>query len=245
MVRAPKSSLKGGSMLVLAFDSTTDHISAALLDSASGEIRAEETVAAQRYSEVIIPLIEELLSRIGAGAAQLGGIAAGTGPGSFAGLRIGLATAKTLAQTLRIPLAGIPSLEALEAAARRSGHKGPVVAALDARRGEIYRRDSSGDASLVPVNQFVDELKTAGDDFLLVGTAADLLKDGRTSEELRRPQASDVGRLALPILENSEWRTLFDVNPLYWRPADALTLKERSEAAAQAKAIAGTQEHKK
>jgi tRNA threonylcarbamoyladenosine biosynthesis protein TsaB len=83
----------------------------------------------------LLPLVEEVLAAAGAGWERVDRIAVGVGPGGFTGLRLGIATARALAQARDLPLAGVSSLEALAAPARGEG---AVVAAIDARRGEVF-----------------------------------------------------------------------------------------------------------
>jgi tRNA threonylcarbamoyladenosine biosynthesis protein TsaB len=91
-----------------------------------------------RHSEVIFGLLDRVLREARSRIERVNVIAVSLGPGSFTGLRIGLALAKTLARFGRIPLAGIPTLEALAAEACLS-HDAPAYAPLmDARRGEVY-----------------------------------------------------------------------------------------------------------
>jgi tRNA threonylcarbamoyladenosine biosynthesis protein TsaB len=84
-------------------------------------------------------LLEQMLTRAGAGVADLGAIVVGLGPGSFTGLRIGLATAKGISYAASIPLAGASSLAAMALAAAADLPDGTLlVPALDARKGEVY-----------------------------------------------------------------------------------------------------------
>lgn len=119
-------------MKILALDTSTEYCSLALwLD---GEILSREVLAGQRHSELILPLLQEMLAEAGLMLAQLDGIAFGAGPGSFTGLRIACGVAQGLAFGADLPLVGICTLEAL---AQQTGD-GSVIAALDARMGEIY-----------------------------------------------------------------------------------------------------------
>jgi tRNA threonylcarbamoyladenosine biosynthesis protein TsaB len=88
------------------------------------------------HAEVILPLIQSVLQDAGAGMEQVRGIAISIGPGSFTGLRIGLATAKGIAYEVGLPVAGVSTLHAN--AARVKNFEGVVCALLDARKGEVY-----------------------------------------------------------------------------------------------------------
>jgi tRNA threonylcarbamoyladenosine biosynthesis protein TsaB len=85
----------------------------------------------------LLVLVEEALAAAGASWDAVDRIAVGVGPGSFTGLRLGIATARGLAQARDLPLVGVSSLAALAAGARARG-VGPVVAVIDARRGEVF-----------------------------------------------------------------------------------------------------------
>ncbi len=113
-------------MLILAFDTATDVATSALISD--GEVLGERTSRAVSVLEDI----DALLRQAGAHTRELGGIAVGIGPGSFTGVRIGLATARGLALALGVPVAGVSTLDALAAGAPGA------VPIVDARRGEVF-----------------------------------------------------------------------------------------------------------
>ena len=113
-------------MLVLAFDTATDVATCAVVWD--GEVLGELTTRPVSVLEAA----DALLRRGGVRHEQVEGIAVGTGPGSFTGLRMGLATARALAFALDVPLAGVGTLEALAAGAPGAT---PVI---DARRREVF-----------------------------------------------------------------------------------------------------------
>ena len=119
-------------MRVLALDTSTEYCSAALWQDGALVERCE--LVGQKHSEVLIEMLEVLLSEAGIKLSQCDGIAFGKGPGSFTGVRIACGTAQGLAFGANLPVAGVCTLEAL---AEASG-KSRVIAALDARMGEIY-----------------------------------------------------------------------------------------------------------
>jgi tRNA threonylcarbamoyladenosine biosynthesis protein TsaB len=101
----------------------------------------------------LLVLVEETLAAPGAGWDEIDRIAVGVGPGGFTGLRIGIATARALAQGRDLPLVGVSSLAALAAGARDElGRDGVVVAVIDARRGEVFAAapDRFGPAAMTP-----------------------------------------------------------------------------------------------
>ena len=113
-------------MLILAFDTATDVATSALVDD--GEVLGERTSRAVTLLEDLDALVRQAGARTG----DLQGLAVGTGPGSFTGLRVGLATARGLALALGLPVAGVSTLEALAAGAPGA------LPVIDARRGEVF-----------------------------------------------------------------------------------------------------------
>jgi tRNA threonylcarbamoyladenosine biosynthesis protein TsaB len=117
---------------ILALDSSTELCSVALwLD---GEILVREELAGQRHSELLLPMVQDVLTEAGLDLKALDGIAFGEGPGSFTGLRIGCGVAQGLAFGAGLPVAGVCTLLALAEASGASR----VIACLDARMGEVY-----------------------------------------------------------------------------------------------------------
>ena len=103
--------------MILGFDTATSRVVVGVA-SVDGEPLAMATwPAGHRHGELLLPSIGRLLDEAGVARSELGGIVIGTGPGAFTGLRVGLATAKALAHGLARPIAGIPTSEALIAAA--------------------------------------------------------------------------------------------------------------------------------
>jgi tRNA threonylcarbamoyladenosine biosynthesis protein TsaB len=119
-------------MKILALDTSTEYCPLALwLD---GAVIFREALAGQRHSELVLPMLQDLLAEGGVALGGLDGIAFGSGPGSFTGLRIACGVAQGLAFGADLPLAGVCTLEALAQGAGASR----VIACLDARMGEVY-----------------------------------------------------------------------------------------------------------
>lgn len=113
-------------MLILAFDTATDRATSALVDD--GEVLGERVSRAS----TLLADVDALLRQAGAHPRDIGGLALGTGPGSFTGIRIGLAAARGLALALGVPAAGVSTLDALAAGAPGAT---PVI---DAKRREVF-----------------------------------------------------------------------------------------------------------
>jgi tRNA threonylcarbamoyl adenosine modification protein YeaZ len=125
-------------VLLLAFDTATPAITAAVYDG--DRVLAEEsTVDARRQGELLAPHLRDVLAAAGATMGDLSGIVVGVGPGPFTGLRVGVVTARVLAQTLGIDAWGVCTLDALafEAVAAEAVADSFLVA-TDARRREVH-----------------------------------------------------------------------------------------------------------
>lgn len=126
-------------MTILGFDTATRATTVALSLGDEQILQArDDPPPGQRpgHATHLLALIAGLLAQAGIGWAQVSRIAVGVGPGTFTGLRIGIATARALAQARSIPLVGISTLQSLALNAR--GKSEPVIAVLDARRGEAF-----------------------------------------------------------------------------------------------------------
>jgi tRNA threonylcarbamoyladenosine biosynthesis protein TsaB len=131
-------------MLILAFDTATDVATSALVSD--GEVLGERTSRAV----TLLQDVDALLRQAGAHTRDVDALAVGIGPGSFTGVRVGLATARGLALALGVPVAGVSTLEALAAGAPGA------VPVVDARRREVFvlqgepRVVAPGDLELLP-----------------------------------------------------------------------------------------------
>jgi tRNA threonylcarbamoyladenosine biosynthesis protein TsaB len=122
--------------MLLAFDTSSAAVTVALAEPVSGAVVASSsTVDALRHGELLAPAIADALASAGCKPHDLTKIAVGVGPGPFTGLRVGLVTARTMADVLGIEVVGVCSLDIL---ARQSSLTLPVAVATDARRKEIY-----------------------------------------------------------------------------------------------------------
>jgi tRNA threonylcarbamoyladenosine biosynthesis protein TsaB len=144
-------------MLLLATDTSGRSGSIALArGDANGSCEVIEVVplTGGTFSAQLVPQIAALLAKRGFSKHDIGAFAVASGPGSFTGLRIGLAAIKALAEILQKPIAAVSLLEAVAIGA---GHRGAVLAILDAGRGEVYcgEYEVSGDAAQVQTERLV------------------------------------------------------------------------------------------
>ena len=128
-------------MTMLAIDTATPATVVALRDADGTVLEERDDPPAgtrPRHAGAVLALAEELLGRAGRDWSDLTRIAVGVGPGGFTGLRIGVSTARALAQAHGLSLVGVSSLRALALGARDTAAGRPVLAAIDARRGEVF-----------------------------------------------------------------------------------------------------------
>ena len=112
----------------------------------------------RRHVETLTPALEDLLAQVGLVPADIGLVAVDIGPGLFTGLRVGVAAAKGLAQSLGIKVVGVTSLDILTHAAAEAGHRGLVLSCVDARRGEVFASLRTIDAGAVDDERIVPGL---------------------------------------------------------------------------------------
>ena len=121
--------------MILGIETAVEHVGVALGDHRG--IRAHTMVASdRRHAESLTPMIRFAMQQAGIEMTDLSAIAVDVGPGLFTGMRVGMATAQSMAWALEIPLVPVCSLDALAMNAEMS--EPTVAAALDARRGEVY-----------------------------------------------------------------------------------------------------------
>lgn len=224
--------------MLLAFDTTLDICSVALLDSA-GVLAAHISKPMTRgHAEALVPMIDQALADAGAGMDAVRRVGVTIGPGTFTGVRVGISAARGLALALGVPVAGIGTLEMLAAGAAFSadlaaGSK--ILATIDARRGQAYlalyrvaapedcyplcRLAEPAAVALEEAGAWLGEHAGPEEKVVAVGSAAGLL-DGRLFERIIDvgPDAATVARLAA-ALPQARW----DEKPraLYLRPPDA------------------------
>jgi len=130
---------------IVAIETATETIGVAVR-SDNGTRAAFTLEGRRRHVEILVPAMEHLVAQVGLAVTDLHLVAVDLGPGLFTGLRVGVAAAKGLARSLGIGVVGLSSLEILARAAAGSGHGGHVLAAVDARRGEVFATVRDGRA---------------------------------------------------------------------------------------------------
>lgn len=213
-------------MLILAIDTSWKQGSVALArgDGREFDLIEMAPVAGGTFSAQLIPEISALLARHQVGKEELDGFGAASGPGSFTGLRVGLAAIKALAEVLKKPVAAVSVLEALAVAA---GVSGKVIAALDAGRSDVYAGEyvlGDGGAtkvreSLLSLEEFCGLAKSSRD--AAVVTPDDAIAKAAQARRVARPQSDAIARLALRKILAGETVAPEELDANYLRRSDA------------------------
>ena len=134
-------------MRILAIDTATEACSAALWND--GTLSAHFEICPREHTQRILPLVQEVLAESGTTLTELDALAFGRGPGSFTGVRIGIGIAQGLALGAELPMIGVSTLATMAQGAWRKTGATRVLAAIDARMGEVYwaeyQRDEQGE----------------------------------------------------------------------------------------------------
>lgn len=212
-------------MLTLALDTANDRIAVAL--AGAGKAVARSEAISRGHAERLFPLIDEVLAAADVEIEQVARIAVNVGPGSFTGIRIAVAAARGLGLALGIPVVGIDALH-LIAASLSEPADGPVLAAVDARRGEVYAAlyGPNGEVLEAPFAADADAvLARLGDRAtVLAGSGATILADQATAASRRVPPVDAMTAtdpLALARLGGAADPAIAPPRPLYLRAPDA------------------------
>ncbi len=215
-------------MRFAAIETSTEWCSVALWRD--GEIAAIERRAANRHSELVLPMLERLAGKAGITLAQLDAVAFGAGPGSFTGLRVACGLAQGLAFARALPVIGISTLEAI---AEASGAP-RVVACIDARMSEVYyaalERRGGRWVETVPVQCVAPQAapRPPGQDWVGCGNGFAVYGDMGLKRILAEihPGAVAVAQLAAPRLAAGEGVDAAAAAPIYVRDKVAFTRQE-------------------
>lgn len=218
-------------MLVLGFDSAGTGLSAAVLRD--GAVAAARAVTQERgQAEILMPMIADLLAEARADAAALDLIGVATGPGSFTGLRIGIAAARGLALATGVPAVGISRFAAIAALFPEEQRQGrALLVALDTRRDDFFLQlftDRPQEPFLAAAEAAARRLPRVP--LLLAGDAAGRLapalagRDVVIADDPDRPCAEAVARLATAQLLAGVPVT--PPRPLYLRPPDTTMTRQ-------------------
>jgi tRNA threonylcarbamoyladenosine biosynthesis protein TsaB len=227
-------------MRLLVIDTATLRGSVAALDGCR-LLAAVQSEQPMTQAERIVATVDEVLAQAGWEGSSIELVAVGRGPGSFTGVRVGMATAKGLGLALGVPLVGVVSLDAMAAAARELCGDVDVVALLDAKKGELYGAayGAQGQRTAEPVHiarqqisGWIEQLRLpAGCGALLVGEPVDL-SERPGLRHLQAPECDFPGPVAVAKLALARWtltksNELEALEPLYVRPPDIRAARSR------------------
>ena len=220
-------------MLLLAVDTSGKQGSIALAQCGAGENCAVSEIeiieivplTGGTFSAQLVPQIAALLEKHGHRKSDLGGFAVASGPGSFTGLRVGLAAIKALAEVLCKPIAAVSLLEAV---ASSGAARGRVLAALDAGRGDVY----VGDYELGPTVQMHSECLLSREEFIAEAKGKAVVTPDATLAEIARaagirverieyPNSGVIARLGWEHLQRGETASPEELEANYIRHSDA------------------------
>jgi tRNA threonylcarbamoyl adenosine modification protein YeaZ len=216
-------------MLVLAIDTALAACSAAVLDTESGAIVAAESLPMLRgQAEALMPLVARVMRQAAVDFAAIDRIAVTVGPGSFTGLRVGIAAARGIALASGKPAVGVTTLAAFAAPHIGGDDAGPVVAAIDARHAQVYLQvlAATGKTLVAPrVASVREAARAAGAGAIRVtGNAADLVAAAWAAgappptqvDQRAAPDIAWVARLGALVADGQG-----APKPLYLRAPDA------------------------
>jgi tRNA threonylcarbamoyladenosine biosynthesis protein TsaB len=222
-------------MLLLAVDTSGKHGSIALAQCESQSCSVIEVVPLDggAFSAQLVPQVAALLARHGFSKHDIAGFAVVAGPGSFTGLRIGLAAVKAFAEALAKPIAAVSLLEAIAASGRA---RGGVMAVLDAGRGEVFAGEYVVNDSGVHLSRerllTRAELSTSAAGSAVVTADRSLAESARSAalrvEEIELPRSDAIARLGWQKILTKETVSPADLDANYIRRSSEIFSKSNS-----------------
>lgn len=232
-------------MLILGIDTSTEILAISILED--NNLLGEYNLSLKRqHSEKLIPLIKEILTQLNIAPEELEGIAVGTGPGSFTGLRIAITAAKMMGRVNKIPVKGVSTLEVMAAGVRGDY----ILPLIDARRNRVYYslyksniKDAQEnmeinylvknilDLSAADIDKLPDIISEYRDkEIVIVGNkvkpAVEIFKKHNfnifsAETENNFPRAAVIARLGHNYINKGENDNIYELKPLYLKKAQA------------------------
>nr|WP_159465998.1 tRNA (adenosine(37)-N6)-threonylcarbamoyltransferase complex dimerization subunit type 1 TsaB [Scandinavium goeteborgense] len=219
-------------MRILAIDTATEACSAALWND--GTTTAHFELCPREHTQRILPIVQDILTKTGTALTELDALAYGRGPGSFTGVRIGIGIAQGLALGADLPMIGVSTLATMAQGAWRKTGATRVLAAIDARMGEVYwaeyQRDAQGiwhgeETEVVMKPEAVnDRLKQLDGEWATVGTGwqawPDMANDTPVTlveGDVLLPAAEDMLPLACQLFAEHKTVVVEQAEPVYLR----------------------------
>ncbi len=208
-------------MIVLALDTAGVDCAAAIYDSGRNTMLGEASdMIGKGHAEHLMGIIDRALDQAGIALSDVDRVAVTIGPGSFTGIRVGVAAARGFALSLNVPAVGVTTLEVMAAAQREKTPDRAALAAMDAKRDEIYLQSFAADGSPLDEARAVSvadaQAFAATFDGEITGSATPILKPDATGEHANSFPISIVARLGAAASPNSG-----KPKPLYLRGPDA------------------------
>lgn len=222
-------------MLILGIESATATVGCAV-GGYEGTLAATHSSRGRRHAESLVPQIEFVLSQADIDISEISIVAVDVGPGLYTGLRVGISTAMAIAFGLNVPMVGVSSLDLVAFPMRHSPRL--VVAAIDARRGELfsasYRQVPGGiqrvsEPAVMSPDDLAADVIAAGTECLMVGDGVVRYRDHFASiskveigdENVAWPSPSSLVALAHSRALREEFVQTYEIEPLYLRQPDA------------------------
>lgn len=216
-------------MRILAIDTALDLCSVAIADPdapAAAIVESQEML--RGHAAALLPMVERVLASAGVGYGDVDRIAVTVGPGSFTGLRVGLAAARAIALAAKKPLVAVDTLAALAETHRPSLGREVIAALIDARRNEVYAALYGADGEVLAIPRAGSAAAIAADfaaaNPVLVGSGAPLVAAawpagvGKPLGNIDNPHAPDIMAV---IRLGARGAPTTTARPLYLRPPDA------------------------
>ena len=223
-------------MKILGIDTSTMAANVAVIED--DKLICEYTINTKKtHSQKLMPMIENMLNLSDISIKDIEAIAICVGPGSFTGLRIGMATAKAMSHVNNIPIVGVNSLEVLATNMDLCNRK--ICSILDAQRNQVYtgkyiiengELKELEEISINPIDDLLKELEESLDNWVILGEATYKYKDKIESiSNIEIPssannitKASSLCNVARKkIIENKDIHNCYDINPMYIRKSQA------------------------
>ncbi len=220
-------------MIALGIESATESVGVSLASS-DGVLASVEISRGRRHAESIVPCVQFVCERAEVDLPEIGAIAIDVGPGLFTGMRVGIATAKSLAMALGIPMVPMTSLEVL--AAGEPSSDDIIVPVVDARKSEVfwamYRRSEHGldllhQPTVGSVDDLISDLMARDQSAVCIGDGAHRYRDDITAGfnceigDTRHPSAAVLAGEGVRRAIRDETVEEHLVEPVYLRQPDA------------------------
>ena len=217
-------------MKILAIDTAFAACNLAVVDTQNGICHARTEIMARGQAEQLVPLMGTIMAQASLTYADLNLIVTTIGPGSFTGVRVGIATARGLALALDLPVQGVCTLDALQATFIARGGEGAVAAMVDSRRDDVFavRYAELGDCPVDEKKIAIFTPQAAAAQFADIPWVGDgaVLCGGRAEKDIILPDPAVMARFGGDLYQNGPEERRGRAVPLYARDADVTSPKK-------------------